>query len=233
MGHELYRMIRDGAPATWTGPMVHVAQAIADDARDPPHDPDGSEDGWPWSKIPLQGHWDRRGRWRDGLAERTRMSPRAISRALTELARAGYEMRVPIGTSKQGKPVFAANGHAMSFVVPPLEPRPKPQRSPSTAAFKSKARQGRRASGAKARQGRRPLPLSKTFPSEELSPQVLNGGVVNSPVEGGGCRGEEASPDLGSEDERPGRRGDQHWRDPRARAAAQAAEARAAREAAP
>ena len=33
MGYELYRMIRDGAPPSWTPVMRLVAMVIADDAR--------------------------------------------------------------------------------------------------------------------------------------------------------------------------------------------------------
>jgi len=78
MGSELRRMIRDGAPATWTAPMIHVAGEIADDARDPSQGVPG-DGGWPWSKLPVEGHFDRHGKWRDGLTERCGMSARAIS----------------------------------------------------------------------------------------------------------------------------------------------------------
>jgi hypothetical protein len=131
MGHELYRMIRDGAPASWTGPMVHVAQAVADDARDP----DGTQDELPWSALSIQGRRDTRGRWRDGLTERTGMSTRAIRRALEDLADAGYEMRQAIGADKRGRLVYAAKGHAVRFQVPPLMPRPQPQSSPDSATI--------------------------------------------------------------------------------------------------
>ena len=36
MGHELYRMIRDGAPPDWSPLMRLVAMVIADDARPDP-----------------------------------------------------------------------------------------------------------------------------------------------------------------------------------------------------
>src|SRR5262249_27759575 len=84
MGSELRGMIRDGAPATWTAPMIHVAGEIADDARDPSQGVPG-DGGWPWSKLPVEGHFNRHGKWRDGLTERCGMSARAISRALTGL----------------------------------------------------------------------------------------------------------------------------------------------------
>jgi hypothetical protein len=126
MGHELYRMIRDGAPESWTPLMRMVAKEIADDARPDPSQglpPDG---GWPQSKILLTGRWAA-GEWWDGLTERTGLSVRAISRALTELARADYEMREQIGTDKRGRPVFALPGRRrMTFRVPLLSPRKTP-----------------------------------------------------------------------------------------------------------
>src|SRR5437773_12129403 len=98
MGHELYRMIRDGAPPGWTAPMRLVAMVIADDARDPQQGV--PEDGsWPWSKIPVCGCW-RGSKWRDGIAERTGMSEHMIRCALAGLAAAGYEMRQQIATGK-------------------------------------------------------------------------------------------------------------------------------------
>lgn len=171
MGHELRRMIRDGAPHKWTGAMVHVAKEIADDARDPSRGlpEDG---GLPWSRIPIKGHFDRQGRWRDGLTERCGMSERAISRALTDLADAGYEMREQIGTDKNGKPVFAAKGHAMRFRVPALPPRPVPVSPPSTAAFDSQSppsTAGNKAQSPPSTAAPSPqedLPLNKTFTSD-------------------------------------------------------------------
>ena len=78
MGYELYRMIRDGAPESWTAPMRLIAMAIGDDARDPrqrdPDDLDGG--GLPWSMITIRGE-RRKGRWHDGLTQRTGMSPDA------------------------------------------------------------------------------------------------------------------------------------------------------------
>ena len=68
----------------------------------------------------------REGEWRDGFTERTGMSERAISRALTDLARAGYEMREQIGTDKRGRPVFAYPNRGMRFRVPLLPPRECP-----------------------------------------------------------------------------------------------------------
>jgi hypothetical protein len=156
MGHELYRMIRDGAPPGWTPHMRLLAETIADDALDPSQHPP-ADGGWPRSAIRVRGGRSRShgGEWYDGLTERTGMSERAISRALTALARAGYEMREQIGTDRRGRPVFAYPGRTPRFRVPQLTPRGSP---PSTAT--SEARQVRRPS--EARQGRRPRKVAKS-----------------------------------------------------------------------
>lgn len=146
----LRRMIRDGAPPKWTALMRLVAAEIADDARDPDDGKDASgsqvrPDEWPdyregktplpWSAIPVSGDF-RNDAWRDGLAEICGATPRAISDALTALARARYEMRQPITdkdgqpvTDKRGRLVFAVKGHALRFQVPPLPPRHAPDSS--------------------------------------------------------------------------------------------------------
>jgi len=132
MGHDLYRMIRDGAAPDWSAAMRIVAMVIADDALDPGQGPPG-DGGWPRSRIRVRGGHGRGGEWYDGLAERTGMSERAISRALTALARAGYEMREEVGTDQRGRPVFTYAGRrALKFRVPPLTPRTSP---PSTATI--------------------------------------------------------------------------------------------------
>ena len=157
MGHELYRTIRDGAPPEWTPNMRLLAAVIADDALDPSqHEP--ADGGWPRSAIRVRGGRSRShgGEWYDGLTERTGMTERVISRTLTALARAGYEMREQIGTDRRGRPVFAYPGRTPRFRVPPLAPRGSP---PGTAT--SEARQERRGSPpgtatSEARQERRP-----------------------------------------------------------------------------
>jgi hypothetical protein len=138
----LRRMIRDGAPPEWSPLMRLVAGEIADDARDPEDDDDPLPEGtWPWSAMPVEREF-RKGKWVDGLAERTGMSPRAISRTLADLSEAGYEMRKAI-TGRDGEPVrdkrgrfvFAAKGHALRFQVPLLPPREASQSSPDSATI--------------------------------------------------------------------------------------------------
>jgi hypothetical protein len=141
MGYELYRMIRDGAPASWTAAMWLVAATIADDARDPRQPGPDDDDGLPWSAITIRGE-RKKGKWHDGLVQRTGLSERSISRALTDLARSGYEMREEAATDKHGRPVFAYPGRRPRFRVPPLKPRDEPidapgGRSPDTSTIRS------------------------------------------------------------------------------------------------
>ena len=136
MGYELYRLIRDGAPPAWTPAMRLVAMVIADDARDPRQGGPDDDGGLPWSAVTIRGEF-RRGRWHDGLAQRTGLSPDTISRALTALARVGYEMREQAATDKRGRPVFAYPGHRLRFRVPPLKPRDEPLDVPGSTAGRS------------------------------------------------------------------------------------------------
>jgi hypothetical protein len=182
MGHELRRMIRDGAPAAWTPFMRLVASEIADDARDPSQGmPEDAT--WPWSAIPVSGCWQG-GKWRDGLAERTGLSERHIRRALADLRNAGYEMRQSIGVDKRGRPVYAAKGHAVRFQVPSLPPRSVPESRTDTATFKP-------SKGGQIGPQRWPDPAPKVdagghpiSPGSPHSLLTLNQSAVNRSVEG-------------------------------------------------
>jgi hypothetical protein len=134
VARQHWEMIRDGAPAAWSKDMVHVAKEIAAVADDIGLDRLRAGEV-AQSKVPIVGDFARGGEWRDGLTERCCMSERGVSRALTELGRAGYEMRVQIGVAKNGEPVYAAKGHAVTFAVRYLPPRPEPKSPPGTAAF--------------------------------------------------------------------------------------------------
>ncbi len=102
MGFNLYREIRDRAPVEWTAGERLVALMIADDARD--------DTRKSWIKL-------------GDLCARTGLRPRGVGDALWRLAGRGHEFRVPISDNKHGRPVFAANGHAVNYLVPRLPPR--------------------------------------------------------------------------------------------------------------
>lgn len=123
MGYELRRMIRDGAPPTWTSGMRVVACEIADQANPEPSRALLGEGDYPLCTRPVEDWQDKRGDWHEGLATLCGMSARAFSDNLTKLAEQGYEMRVQIGTDKRGRPVFAHKGRGIAFMVRPLKPR--------------------------------------------------------------------------------------------------------------
>lgn len=145
MGHDLYRMILDGATSEWTVQMRMVACVIANDARDP-DDTRGpgtlSPDGLPWSSIPLQAKQRPDGTWRDGLTDKTGMSEQAIGRAISALAAIGYDMRQPLRgrdgqplRDRRGRIMTSVRGHSTDYQVPYLPPRSAPDRSSDTATY--------------------------------------------------------------------------------------------------
>jgi len=154
MGHDLYREVKAGMPPEWDPAMHLIALLIADAVRD--GDPNRRTHGYH-----IEGWADGDGRWHDGLTEESGMEAASVRGVLERLGRAGYEMRVPITTGKNGRPVFAAKSHKVDFVVPPLEPRqPPPQSRDEERAFERQSRDEERAySGqrrARERQSRAP-----------------------------------------------------------------------------
>jgi hypothetical protein len=199
MGYLLRRMIRDGAPAGWSPLMRLVAMEIADDARDP-HDGMAPRHGWTHadnryseagiqlledagevalSFMPVEGRLGRDGQWRDGLTERCGVSARRISAALTDLARAGYEMRSSYGTDSRGRPVFAHKGRSMTFHVPALFPRPAPESTSDPATFRPQ-----RSPESVLKVVRSDVPLTSRSPHEDLSPHDANTALDLTDVEG-------------------------------------------------
>jgi hypothetical protein len=99
VGFKLYREVLDFAPADVTSGELVVALIIADDANDATR--------VSWMSLPL-------------LCARTRLKPSSVRAALAKLAARGYEFRVAHGFGKDGRPVFAAKGHAVDYVVPDM-----------------------------------------------------------------------------------------------------------------
>jgi len=97
VGYKLYREVRDFAPADLTSGELVVAMMIADDARD------SSRRSWISNAE---------------LCYQSRLTPSAVRAALAKLAARGYEFRIPRGIGKDGRPVFAAKGHAADYIVP-------------------------------------------------------------------------------------------------------------------
>lgn len=99
MGFLLYREVRDFAPADLTQAELTVALMIADDAND--------HSRQSWIPLPL-------------LCQRARLKPTGVRGALQRLAARRLEFRVVHGYGKDGRPVFAARGHAVDYLVPDM-----------------------------------------------------------------------------------------------------------------
>ncbi|MEU0493515.1 hypothetical protein ABZ249_30175 [Nocardiopsis sp. NPDC006139] len=97
MGYELYRHILNHAPGDLDAAARLVLAVIADDANE---------------------HTRRSYLGMDLLSHRTGLMPDAVGKALRRLAKADIEIRVPLGTDKNGKPVFALKGHRTVYLIP-------------------------------------------------------------------------------------------------------------------
>jgi len=103
LGFRLYREIRDHAPAGWTHAERLVAWVIADDASD--------ETRRSWIKLP------------EIMARTGIKTESGVRQVLQRLAARGYEFRIPIAKGRDGRPVFAAKGHSLDFLVPSMPHR--------------------------------------------------------------------------------------------------------------
>lgn len=99
MGYLLYREVRDFAPADLSQAELVVALMIADDANE--------HTRRSWIALEL-------------LCARARLKPTGVRGALQRLAARGLEFRVIHGYGKDGRPVFAAKGHAVDYLVPDM-----------------------------------------------------------------------------------------------------------------
>lgn len=108
MGYELYRHVLDHAPAELDPTARAVLAVIADDAHERTR----------ISRIPM-----------DLLMHRSGVTTRdALKKVLQRLARAGYEIRIPVGTDTLGRPIYAARGRATQYRIPVFPERDVPHR---------------------------------------------------------------------------------------------------------
>ncbi|MYR30695.1 hypothetical protein GTW20_00050 [Nocardiopsis alba] len=122
MGYELYRHVLNNAPAEIDAAARLVLAVIADDANEK-------------TRRSYLGM--------DLLSHRTGLLPDSASKALRRLAKAGFEIRVPVGTDKNGKPVFAMKGHRTVYLIPVFPERfmaPKPGREADLQGRKARTR---------------------------------------------------------------------------------------------
>lgn len=109
MSIRLVVEVFDHAPAELTASERLVLLVLAESARDE------TRTCWPTMELLVK---------RTGLG-----SDRSVRKALVRLAERGYEVRVPTGTDRRGRPTFAHTGHATVYRIPAL------QRGPHRAAL--------------------------------------------------------------------------------------------------
>ncbi|PWU45491.1 hypothetical protein DLJ47_34495 [Micromonospora sp. S4605] len=99
MGYRLYREVVEHGPSDLSLGEFVVWTVIADDAND------DTRTGWIAS---------------DALCRRSRMTRSAVVKNLQRLAARGYELRVPRGTDRLGREVFAYRGTQSTYRLPAL-----------------------------------------------------------------------------------------------------------------
>lgn len=110
MGSRLRRELREALPASVKGLQRAIALEIADDAR--------YDDAWRYA--PEKGRRSK-ARLSDLVRWTGAKDELSVREMLRRLSVAGWEFRVPIGTGKDGRPLYAVPGQAMQFCVPAFE----------------------------------------------------------------------------------------------------------------
>ena len=105
MGYELYRHVLNHAPAELDPTARAVLAVIADDANERTR----------ISRIPI-----------DLLMHRSGVTRDALKKVFRRLARAGYEIRIPVGTDALGRPIYAMRGRATQYRIPVFPERDVP-----------------------------------------------------------------------------------------------------------
>ncbi|WP_026454836.1 helix-turn-helix domain-containing protein [Saccharomonospora iraqiensis] len=106
MGIRLYVEVLDHAPAELTSNERLLLLVIAEKANDD-------------TRRAVFPNPDR-------LLHRLGMSEDGLRKVCQKLAARGYEARIPVGTNKAGRPVYAYKGHAVDYRVPVFPRREVP-----------------------------------------------------------------------------------------------------------
>lgn len=101
MGFKLVDEVLDHAPAALTMPERFLLVLLAKAARDE------TRTCWPGM---------------DTLARQMGVTPRRVRQVLNQVARRGYEVRVPAGIDSHGRPTFACRGRATVYRLPIFDP---------------------------------------------------------------------------------------------------------------
>lgn len=102
MGIRLIVEVLDHAPAELTPQERLLLLALAESARD------DTRVCWPGMET---------------LTRRMGLSDRRVRATLAQLARRGYEVRIPAGTDKNGNPTYTHTGRATTYRLPRLRER--------------------------------------------------------------------------------------------------------------
>src|SRR5690606_6665642 len=105
MGYELYRHVLNHAPAELDPTARAVLAVIADDANERTR----------ISRIPM-----------DLLMHRSGVGRDALKKVFQRLSRAGYEIRIPVGTDAGGRPIYAMRVRATQYRIPVFPERDVP-----------------------------------------------------------------------------------------------------------
>jgi hypothetical protein len=98
-------MLRAGMPRGWSAGERAVALVLADICNDRTRTP---PDRYNASAA---------------LCEELDITPGTLGNILAKLAARGFELRVPIGGDRNGRPLYAVKGHAVAYRFPVLPPR--------------------------------------------------------------------------------------------------------------
>lgn len=146
VGIRLIVEVLDHAPAELTAQERLLLVAIAEAARDE------TRTGWPGMEK---------------LTRRTGLGARSVRDILAQLAERGYEVRVSVGTDKNGKPVFAHRGQRTAYQLPHFHLRRQDSATFKAAGSRHLPAEKAAGSGRERRQD----PVTKAAESCRPSPQ--------------------------------------------------------------
>src|SRR5699024_2027016 len=102
MGIRLIVEILDHAPEDLTAAERLVLIVLAEDAND------GTRKGWPPVEV---------------IADRAGLTVAGVGKVLRRLSERGYDVRLKVGTGKDGRPMYAYRGRQVNYALPKFPKR--------------------------------------------------------------------------------------------------------------
>lgn len=165
MGIKLMIEVLDSAPADLTPAQRLVLVVIAERAYD------DTREAWPGGT----GKWGL-----DVLARRTGLKPDSVRKAIQQMARKGVEVRVPIKTGADGRPVYAHEGQQTTFRIPKFAKRadqdPPSEDGPGSAHSSQEGGSRSQEGGSGSQEGgspSTPIPHTPEHPSDIADAEVI------------------------------------------------------------